>query len=161
MNFFSSSLNWSTKLLRLLGACALVAMMLVTCLDVVLRAFGHPVVWAVDMTQFFAVIVLACALPVTQMERGHVGVDLFVLKMTPRNQALMDSLTSFVSMVLFAVVSWQMWIYARELSTKGEVSMTVQIPKAPFIYLVAVCFGLLCLVLFSDLVQNIRKAVKE
>ncbi|MDQ1240086.1 MAG: hypothetical protein QG577_2272 [Thermodesulfobacteriota bacterium] len=161
MNFFSSSLNWFTKLLRLLGACALVAMMLVTCLDVVLRAFGHPVVWAVDMTQFFAVIVLACALPVTQVERGHVGVDLLVLKMTPRNQALMDSLTSFVSTVLFAVVSWQMWIYARELSTKGEVSMTVQIPKAPFIYLVSVCFALLSLVLLSDLVQNIRKAVKE
>lgn len=161
MNLFSSSLNWFTKLLRLLGAFALVSMMLVTCADVIFRAFGHPVVWAVDMTQFFAVIVLACALPVTQVERGHVGVDLLVLRMTPRNQALMDSLTSFVSMVLFAIVSWQMWSYARELSLKGEVSMTVQIPKAPFIYLISVCFGLLCLVLLSDLFQNIRKAVKE
>ncbi len=161
MDIPRKSLNWLTKLLRLMGAVALVAMMFVTCADVLMRAFGHPIVWAVDMTGFFAVIVLACALPYTQMERGHVGVDLLVLKMSPRGQAVLDSITSGVSIGLFAVVAREMWLYARELSVKGEVSMTVQIPKAPFIYLISICFVFLCLVLLSDLVSNIRKAVHQ
>ncbi len=120
---------------------------------------GAP--WAVDMTGFFAVIVLACALPYTQLERGHVGVDLLVLRMSPRSQAILDSITSAVSIGLFSVVAREMWLYARELSTKGEVSMTVQIPKAPFIYLISICFIFLCLVLLSDLIGNIRKAVHQ
>jgi TRAP-type C4-dicarboxylate transport system permease small subunit len=161
MDILRKSLNWLTKLLRLIGAISLVAMMFVTCADVLLRAFGHPIIWAVDMTGFFAVIVLACALPYTQIERGHVGVDLLALKMSPRGQAILDSITSAVSIGLFAIVAREMWLYARELSVKGEVSMTVQIPKAPFIYLISICFLFLGLVLLSDLLSNIRKAVRQ
>jgi TRAP-type C4-dicarboxylate transport system permease small subunit len=113
------------------------------------------------MVGFLAVIVLASALPYTHMEGGHVGVDLLVLKMKPRNQAIIDSITSLVSLILFSLVTWQMFLYARELASKGEVSMTVQIPKDPFIYLVAVCFGLLSAVILSDVVRFIGKAVKE
>jgi TRAP-type C4-dicarboxylate transport system permease small subunit len=161
MDTFQKYLNWLTKVLRLVGAFALTAMMMVTCVDVILRGFGHPVIWALDMVGFLAVIVLASALPYTHMEGGHVGVDLLVLKMKPRNQAIIDSITSLVSLILFSLVTWQMFLYARELASKGEVSMTVQIPKDPFIYLVAVCFGLLSAVILSDVVRFIGKAVKE
>jgi len=52
-----------------------------------------------------------------------------------------------------------MWLYAAELASKGEVSMTVQIPKSPFIYLVSVCFAALSLVIFADFVRHTGKAV--
>ena len=161
MEIYQKCLNWLIKVMRLIGAFALTAMMMVTCVDVILRGCGHPVIWALDMVGFLAVIVLASALPYTHMEGGHVGVDLLVLKMKPLNQAIIDSITSLVSLILFSLVTWQMFLYARELASKGEVSMTVQIPKDPFIYLVAVCFGLLSAVILSDVVRFIGKAVKE
>jgi TRAP-type C4-dicarboxylate transport system permease small subunit len=160
MEAFEKTLNRLNKLLRLIGGVALVGMMGVTCLDVMFRAFGHPIIWAVDMVGFLALMSLACALPITHAEGGHVGVDLLTARMRPRTRAFCDTITSLVSCVLFAIVASRMWKYAAELSLKGEVSMTVQIPKSPFIYMVSACFAILTLVIFADFVRHAGKAVK-
>lgn len=160
MEAFEKALNWVNKLLRLIGGIAVVSMMAVTCLDVLLRGFGHPLVWAVDLVGFLALMSLACALPITHAEAGHVGVDLFVQKLSVRTQAWFDTVTSLVSCILFGVIAWRMWLYAAELAAKGEVSMTVQIPKSPFIYLVAVCFAVLTATVFLDFLRHAGKAVK-
>ncbi len=159
MEAFEKALKWVNKLLRLIGGIAVVGMMAVTVLDVTCRGFGHPVIWAVDMVGFLATMALACALPITHAEGGHVGVDLIIAKLKPRTQDCFDATTSLVSCILFGLVGWRMWLYAAELALKGEVSMTVMIPKSPFIYLVSVCFAVLSLVIFADFVRYARKAV--
>lgn len=161
MGTFEKVLDRLVKLLRLLGSLALVAIMLLTTADVVMRAFGSPILGAVDMVGLLAVVVLACAMPYTQMERGHVGVDILVQRMSERSQAILDAVTSTVSLILFALVAWQMWLYAGELAAKGEVSMTVQMRMHPYIYLVSVCFGVLCAVLLLHVAQFVGKAVKR
>jgi hypothetical protein len=59
------------------------------------------------------------------------------------------------------LVAWQMWVSAEELAFKSEASMTVQIPKHPFIYGVSICFGLLCVAILHDLINSIMKAVRK
>lgn len=161
METFVKGLNWVVKLLRLIGATALVSIMMLTSIDVVMRGFGHPIFGAVDIVGLLAVMVLACAMPYTHAEGGHVGVELLVQKLSPRGQAIVDTITSLASAVLFALVTWQMWQYAGELSTKGEVTMTIQIAKHPIIYLVSICFGVLCVVIMADVVRLIGKAVEQ
>lgn len=161
METFLKGLNWVVKLLRLIGATALVSIMMLTSIDVVMRGFGHPIFGAVDIVGLLAVMVLACAMPYTHAEGGHVGVELLVQKLSPRGQAIVDTITSLASAVLFALVTWQMWQYAGELSTKGEVTMTIQIAKHPIIYLVSICFGVLCVVIMADVVRLIGKAVEQ
>ena len=161
METFETVLGWVVKLFRLVGSIALVTIMLVTTSDVIMRGFGHPILGAVDFVGLLAVVVLACAMPYTQAEKGHVGVDILVQRMRPTRQAALDAITSSVSFVLFALVAWQMWRYAGELAAKGEVSMTVQMRMDPYIYLVAVCFGVLCAVLLSDIIHFVAKAVKR
>ena len=161
METFHNVVSGIVKVLRLIGGGAVAAMMLLTCTDVVLRAFGHPIFGSLDMVQFLTVIALAAALAYTHFDRGHVGVDIIVMRLKPRTQAVIDSITQFVSLILFALVAWQMWVYAGELESKGEVSMTVQIPKHPFIYGVAVCFGFLCVAILHDLINSIMKAVRK
>jgi TRAP-type C4-dicarboxylate transport system permease small subunit len=160
MEALDKTLTWVNKLLRLIGGIAIVAMMLITCLDVTFRAFDHPIIWAVDLVALLALLALACPLPMTHMEGGHVGVDLLVMKLKPRTQECIDAITTLVSSVLFAIVAWQMWLYAAELASKGEVSMTVQIPMSPFIYLVSVCLAVLSLVIFVECVRHAGKVVK-
>jgi TRAP-type C4-dicarboxylate transport system permease small subunit len=159
-----SALNLITtylvRLLRILGAACLTAMMLVTCADVVLRAFGRPIFGSMDVVKFLAVLVLACAMPYTQQQAGHIGVDLLVRRISRRKQAIIDTIMCTVSLVLFAVVCWQMGLYANELCRKGQVSMTIQIPEYPFIYGVSVCFGILCLTILVDLISHLRRAVQ-
>ncbi len=148
------------KLLRIIGGVCLVGMMGLTCLDVLLRKMGHPIFGSLDIVGFMALIVLAGAMPYTHQQKGHVGVSLLVQRLSPRKQAIVDAVTSLVSLVLFALVSWQMWLYAKELYIKGDVSMAIQWPKYPFIYIVSVCFAVLCLTILVDFLQLVRKAVK-
>ncbi len=153
--------DFLVRVLRVIGGACLALMMLVTCLDVFLRAaFNRPISGSVDIVQFLAVIVLAAAMPYTHRQGGHVGVNLLVQRLQPRSQAIVDVITSSIALVLFAIVTWQMWLYASELWKKGEVSMTIQIPVHPFTYAVSVCFGILCLTLLLDVIRLTGKAVK-
>ena len=160
MEAFRNILDWLVKLVRLVGGVAVAFTMFFTVTDVILRSFGYPIFGSFDISQFIIVIALAASLMYTHVERGHVGVDILVQEMSPRSQAILDSTTSLVSLVLFAIVAWEMWLYAGELSAKGEVSMTILIPKHPFIYTVAICFGLFCLAILDDFIRSVGKAVK-
>lgn len=160
MEIFEKFLDWVIKLFRLISGMSLVGMMLITCLEVISRGFGHPLFGAVDIIGFLAVLCLAFSMPYTHATQGHVGVDLIVQKMKPRSQAIIDSINTLVGTILFGIVAWQMWLYAAELANKGEVSMTIMIPKSPFIYMVSVSFGCLALAMFADLIRFTGKAVK-
>jgi TRAP-type C4-dicarboxylate transport system permease small subunit len=148
------------KALRIIGGACLVGMMALTCIDVVLRKMGSPIFGSLDIVGFLAVIALAASMPYTHQQKGHVGVSLLVQKFSERTQAVIDSITSLVSLILFAIVSWQMWLYAKELYIKGDVSMAIQWPKYPFIYIVSFCFAILCLTILVDFLSQVRKAVK-
>jgi len=147
-------------LLKRIGGAALVGMVVMTCFDVVTRYFGHPIFGAVEIVSFMATILLACAMPLTEVEKGHVGVDLFVRKLSPRAQAITDAVTGLISTLLFAVVSWRMFLYAATIRKSGEVSMSLQWPTHVFVYLVAVAFAVLSLVILSQFLDNARKAIR-
>ena len=160
MHILAKTTDYLVRILRIIGGACLAGMMMITCIDVVFRRFGHPILGRSDVVEFLAVLVLACAMPYTHKDGGHVGVDLVVQHIGTRAQSILDSITSLVAMVLFAIVSWQMWLYAKELALKGEVSMTIQIPVYPFIYAVSICFAVFALTILVDLINHVGKAVR-
>jgi TRAP-type transport system small permease protein len=139
------------------GGAALVGMMLVTCVDVTFRAFGHPIFGAVEIVSFMATMVLACAMPQTERENGHVGVDLFIRKAPPRVQAVFSAATHLASGILFGLVAWQMFLYAASMKTSGEVSMSLEFPAYYLVYLVAVAFSVLALVILVEFLSCLRQ----
>lgn len=139
------------------GGTALVGMMLVTVFDVATRAAGTPIFGMVEIVSLLAVIVLACAMPMTHVENGHVGVGLLVNRWKPRNQTIMDIINGLVSTALFAVVSWQMFLYGNTMKKSGEVSMSLQLPTYLLIYVVALAFGVLALVILVGTINSFQK----
>ncbi len=146
--------------IKRLGAAALVGMMVMTVFDVVTRALATPIFGAVEIVSLLAVLVLACAMPMTHVEKGHVGVGLVVNKLKPRTQALIDGLTGILGTILFALVSWQMFLYAASMKASGEVSMSMELPTYVLIYAVAVAFAVLSLVILVEMIDKFRKAVR-
>ena len=139
-----------------LGGVALVGMMTITTLDVITRYFGHPIFGAVELVSFMATILLACAMPMTHVENGHVGVDLVVRLLGRRTQALIDVITGFLSLLLFALICWQCMLYAQSMKKTGEVSMSLEFPNYFFVYVVAVAFGVLGLAVIPQISNNLR-----
>ncbi|HKI48419.1 MAG TPA: TRAP transporter small permease [Desulfobacteria bacterium] len=139
-----------------LGGVALVGMMTITTLDVITRYFGHPIFGAVELVSFMATILLACAMPMTHLENGHVGVDLVVRLLSKRSQALIDTITGLLSLILFVLICWQCVLYAQTMKKTGEVSMSLQFPNYIFVWVVAVAFGVLGLAVLPQINGNLR-----
>ncbi|MEW5912142.1 MAG: TRAP transporter small permease [Thermodesulfobacteriota bacterium] len=158
MDWWLKLVDQLVGLLKRLGGVALVGMMVITCVDVIFRYFGKPIFGAVEMVSFMATILLACAMPMTDREKGHVGVDLLVRRLPQRTQHLVDAVTGVMSMLLFAIVSWQMFLYARTMKDSGEVSMSLEFPNYILVYVVAVAFAVLSLVILTEVIQNLSKA---
>lgn len=140
MTFIWKILEGLASKMKVLGALGLVGMTVLTCSDVVGRFFRHPVFGSVELVTFLNVIAVAAALPFVHMNSGHIGVEILFRFFSEKTRALIDTLTGVLTLSLYGIVSWQMFVYAAEMKASGEVSMNLQLPEYLVIYIVAVCF---------------------
>ena len=157
MAFFWKIILWILDKMKIIGAACLVGMMLLTCVDVVGRAFGHPIFGSVEIVGFMATLAVVMAMPYTHQVQGHIGVEIVVRLFSEKTQTIIDICTGIVSLILFAVVTWRMTVYANTMKASGEVSMTLELPEHFVIYATAVCLLIFTLIIFQDLINNIRK----
>ncbi len=143
--------------MKIIGAGCLIGMTLLTCVDVLGRAFGHPVFGSVELVGFMATLAVVMALPYTHHVQGHIGVELVVRLLSDKTQTIVDICTGILSLSLFAVVTWRMLVYARTMQESGEVSMNLELPEHLIIYVTAFCLLVFTLNILEDTIKNIRK----
>ncbi|MGD1968007.1 MAG: TRAP transporter small permease [Desulfobacterales bacterium] len=143
--------------MKIFGAACLVGMMLLTCADVVGRLFGHPVFGSVEIVGFMATLAVAMALPYTHKVEGHIGVEILVRLFSEKTQTKIEICTGILSLALFAIVTWRMWIYADTMKESGEVSMNLELPEHYVIYAAAFCLLVFAFIILQDILSNIRK----
>ena len=141
MKMIFTMLDRFSGFLKLIGGVALTSMMLLTVVDVIGRFFKHPIFGSVELIGFLATIIVAAALPYTYKVDGHVGVEIVVRLLSKRAQICIDIFTRSVSLILFSLITWQMFLYARDIHETGEVSMNLEFPIYYIVYLLA--FGML------------------
>lgn len=157
MDAIKTSIFKVVRWLDLVSATALVAMMALTCADVVLRWFRHPIKGTYEMVSLLGAITVSFAVAHTLVQQGHVAVNLVVRLLPKRLQGVMESLIALLSGVLFAVIAWQCWLYGLGSQQAGEVSLTLQLPLYPVSYGIAIGTGAVCLVCLVDLANAISK----
>ena len=150
----SGKFNW-------IAASAIVLMMLLTCVDVVMRIFRHPVPGTYELIGLLGSVVISFSLAYTSIEKGHIAVEFLVQRLSPRKQAFTGLVNNTLSVLLFGLICWQSIIYAAELMAKGEVSLTIQFPIYPFVFGIAIGCGIQTLVLFIETVKSIQGVMKK
>jgi len=156
--FAERSARWVT----VIAGTALVGMLALTTADIVgMKLFSQPVPGAIEIVGYLGVLVTAFAIAYTLVERGHVQVEFFVTRMPPRIQAAVSAFVSLLGLVLFALLAWRSFEYARIVQATGQVSMTQRIPFHPFIYAIAFCCIPVCLVLLGQVLRQVLKAVAK
>ena len=126
-----------SRVFKLLGAAALMGMMLLTVADVVGRFFKAPIFGSVEVVGFLAAILVAAALPYTYRADGHVGVEILVRLLPKQKQLWITILTRTLSLILFSLITWQMFLYAKDIHETGEVSMNLEFPVYYIVYLLS------------------------
>jgi TRAP-type C4-dicarboxylate transport system permease small subunit len=157
MGFFWKIIQWIVDKMKIIGAICLVGMMLLTCVDVVGRAFGHPIFGSVEIVGYMAILSVVMAMPYTHQVQGHIGVEIVVRLFSEKTQTIIEICTGIISLILFAVVTWRMTVYANTMKESGEVSMNLELPEHAIIYVTAFCILTFTLVILRDMLNNIRK----
>ena len=130
----SSAGPWQRFLRRVVLALAFLAgagtvgMMLVTCADVVARAFGHPLKGSYDIVRLLSLTTLSCALPYTTAVKGHVAVEFFFNKLPKTMRLVVDSIMRVLTVGLFGLLCVQGVKYGLSLRASGEVMLTLGWP---------------------------------
>lgn len=160
MDTFHKVLLFLSGKLKMVGALCLFGMGAVTTADVIGRLFGHPVFGSVELVSFMGVIAIATTLSFTHEHKGHIGVELFVMKLPATARRLIDLCTGVISLLLFAVVTWRLFDYSRKMRESGELSMNLQLPEYALIFFLACCFFIYCGTILGSILQTITKLRK-
>lgn len=141
--------NW----MHAIAAAALTFIMLLTVSDVVLRFFGRPIVGTFELVGLGGAVIIGFGIPITSWNRGHIFVD-FLINMFPKGiRNSFNVVTRLVSVCLFIVIGWNLFLQGNDMVRSGEVSTTLLLPFYPVAYGLGVCCFLQCLVLICDVVK--------
>ena len=151
------ALEWISDFLKKVGGACLVGMMSLTCADVIGRIFGHPILGSVELVTVMATMAIATGLAFTHETKGHVGVEILVRLFSQRVQTIIELCTSTLSFLLFAIVTWRMFLYAHDLHRTGEETVNLKLPEYVFVYALSICLIIFTLTIFRDILGNIRK----
>lgn len=145
--------NLLNQVLLWMAGFFLVAMILMTGANIVIRVFWMPIRGTYELMGYFGAIVTAFALGYTQAGRGHIAVDILVLRFSQKTRRILNGINYFICMVFFAAVGWRIAIYATTLRETGEITETLRIIYYPFTYGVSLGCFVLSLVLLVDLLR--------
>lgn len=130
-----------------IAAVAVVGMMVLTCLDVLLRLFRTPIPGTYEIVCMLGAVFVSFSLARTTMDQGHIAVDFLVQRLPDRLRNVVEAVNAGICALLFTVVCRQCVIYALDLKASGEVSMTLQMPLFPFVFGIALGSAMLSAVL--------------
>ena len=160
--FIESKIDLLSRLTGIIAILVLVAMMLFTVLNVIMRAFfNSPIPGDVELIEVGMVCVGFLGLAWCAMRGMHISVDLVVSFLPRRIQALFDSFGYLIGLGICVLLAWRSFaegIGIRELNT---LSSTLGFPMFPFYVITALGYAVLCLAVVVLLARSVLEAMKK
>ncbi len=114
------------------GALALILEVGVILVDVIGRAFGHPMYGSQDLITMVMVILVFGAMALCDRNGGHIAVDLFERYYPPLMNRIIDVVAALMGAIIFVALAWAVW-ESSKLSTMLNLSTNLlRLPKAWF-----------------------------
>jgi len=149
----------SRKLDNIAGLCIVGVMVLVVA-NILLRALcNRPIAGTYELVCYLTALGIGLALANCAVQKAHIAVDFVADRLALRAQIVIDNLMNIIALGFWSLTVWHLVKYARAMATSGLVSSTAQIPIYPIIYLIALGFCGLCLVLALRLTESISLAL--
>ena len=160
------SIDWAVSglshVIAAIGVVTLTGLMLFTFADVLLRyVFNRPTIGGFELSEYATAIIIATSLAYTTYKKGHIEVDLVILKLSRRRREILNTVTWFVGFILFGLISWQTVQYAMELNTTYQASASLNIPTPPFVLILAFAGAAMALIVGVDLSHRVSRITKE
>ena len=150
----SNALTW-------IGGAALLAMMVVTCVDVIgAKVFNRPIQGSIDAVMLFQLLAISFAGASTLLVDKHVSVEFFVMLLPRRVAPVVHVVIHLLGWAVFGIVVWRLSVYGYSLQEGGELSPTVRIPLYPFAYGASLASIPICNILLLNGLSSVLR-IKE
>ena len=147
-------LGQTEKIMRVIAACCLFGMALLTGADVAMRgAFNTPIFGCEEIVSILGVIAVGFALPYAHFQKSHIGVEILVRRFSKETRDKIKLVTNSVTLALVALIAWRMFLYAKTIGASGEVSMNLELPEYYVIYVLAFGFSVYSICLLMDVIN--------
>jgi TRAP-type C4-dicarboxylate transport system permease small subunit len=145
-----------------IGAAGLLAMMVVTIIDVTgNKLFDTPLLGATDWVGFFQGIAIAFACAMTLIVGRHVRVELLVNRLPNRTRVTIDSIALLLGLGLFVLIVWRLIVLGNYFQAGGETTPTAHIPRFLPAYGIALASITVCLVFLQRFINSLTKVRKK
>jgi TRAP-type C4-dicarboxylate transport system permease small subunit len=150
--------KWERRAEALLGVVAsviLLAMMLLTFVDVVARyIFSRPVRGAFEVTELMLLVLIFAGLPLVSFTDEHALMD-FIDRLLPSGaQRALEGLVQGVCAAIMFLLARQVWIKADRIWAYRDATDVLRIVYGPFVYFMAVSIGLAGLIHLYRMVER-------
>lgn len=124
--------------LGIASAALLVALMLITVVDVVLRyLFAAPLRGAFELTELMLLVLIFAGLPLVSRADEHVTMDFVDRLLPPRGRRVVVRAVHVLTAAVMLLLAWIVWLKAGKIAGYGDTTESLRIPIAPFVQFMA------------------------
>ena len=150
-----------SRAIALIGLAGLLLLASATVLDVFMRwLFNRPIVGLNDTYSLFTALVIASCFPLCIFNNGNITIRFIGNIIGPKTKAVLDCLGSLVTLVIFALMAWQLWLFTDQLARDGENTWVLNWPVSPWWRVVTIIIVICVPVTFVVVIQHLRSALR-
>jgi len=144
----------------LLGAAGVLLIALAVTADVLMRwLFNSPILGVDDLSRFVMAVVVSSFFPAGLARGQFVTIRFLGKALGVRAGLWLEFFGALATLVVFAIFAWRILGYAVEVSRSGLATVVLQLPQAPWWWLVAVIFALCVPIQAVVVIERLARAI--
>lgn len=157
LDAFERRFEQGLRLLAYAGGLVLAGLTVLIIYEITARYFfNRPFRGGYELTQLAMSLIVACGLPYTAIQRGHVAVDLFSRSLDRPHFRWLNFAVNALGALVVGILAWQSFGYAIRSHGYGDVTNMMRIPQSPFQFAIAVSAALFTVVLVIEALKALR-----
>jgi TRAP-type C4-dicarboxylate transport system permease small subunit len=130
--------SWLDRVLGAAAALLLLALMLLTTVDVISRyIFNWPLRGAFEITELLLLTLIFAGLPLASRAGEHVTLDFIDRPLAPWGRRLLRRLIDLLCGVIVLGLAWRVWVKADKIAAYGDTTEVLRLSVSPFVYVMA------------------------
>ena len=145
------------------GMAVCFVMVFVVAFDVILRKLTNQaasIKGSNEFSQYFLVVMCMLAIPALQVKKGHVWVNMFVDKFSPRFRSIWLGIITLIETLISAAFTYGCFSHAMNLLKSGRHTDVLNMPWWPFAMVCAVGFFEFFVILLIDTIMFFQDGAK-
>lgn len=142
--------------LAVAGLFMLLVLATFTLFDGLLRALAnYPLDFVREVGDLVAAICGACCLPIALLHRNNITLRIFDKILPPLGVRVIDIFAALLIEIVMIAMAWEFWLHSIKTMKAGDVTWLLNVPKAPFWFVVDAILWVAVLVQTFVLVQDL------